>query len=44
MPESVNQVVILIMFVIPGFVFARAFGFAVPLRPRETAAMILGAC
>ena len=41
MPESIPQIVVLVLFIIPGFVFTRLFGFSVPLRSRETPNLIL---
>ena len=41
MPETVPQLVILVLFIIPGFVFTKIFGFSVPQRSRETSNLIL---
>jgi hypothetical protein len=41
MPESIPQIVIIVLFVIPGFVFTRIFGFSVPFRSREAPNLIL---
>ncbi len=41
MPETVNQVVTVILFLIPGFIFSRVFGFSIPMRSRETASLVL---
>ncbi|MFQ5664189.1 MAG: DUF6338 family protein [Terriglobia bacterium] len=41
MPETLSQVVVVILFIIPGFVFTRVLGFSIPLRGRETAPLVL---
>ena len=41
MPQSLDQVSIIILFIIPGFVFSRIFGFALPSRVRGTTQLIL---
>ena len=41
MPASIPQVVVLVLFVIPGFVFTRILGFSVPTRSREATNLIL---
>jgi hypothetical protein len=41
MPTTVGSVLLLIAFVIPGFVFHRLIGFSIPTRPRETSYLVL---
>lgn len=41
MPEGIPQVVVLILFVIPGFIFTRIVGFSIPLRSRDTLQLVL---
>jgi len=41
MPTSANAVFVLVVFLIPGFVFTRLFGFSIPLRPRDTTYVVL---
>ena len=41
MPASIPQIAVLVLFVIPGFVFTRILGFSVPARSREATNLIL---
>jgi hypothetical protein len=41
MPENLNQVVVLIAFLIPGFVFTRLLGLSIPSRTREATSIVL---
>lgn len=41
MPTTASQLTLLIAFLIPGFVFTRVLGFAVPQRTRETSQIVL---
>jgi uncharacterized protein DUF6338 len=41
MPTSFNAVVVLVLFIIPGFIFTRVFGFSVPLRTRDSTYTVL---
>lgn len=41
MPENVDQVLVLIAFLIPGFVFTRLLGFSIPAKGREATAVVL---
>ena len=41
MPQNIDQVIVVIAFLIPGFIFTRVFGFSIPLRGREAGALVL---
>lgn len=41
MPTNLNEIVIVILFIIPGFVFSRIMGFAFPSRARNATQIML---
>lgn len=41
MPQTASQVFVIILFIIPGFVFTRVLGLFIPLRIKQTTQLIL---